>query len=61
MNERNTHKGTVPCHTWRMIRAQEEDLYYKRPAVPGRRPAIVMPESLLVSKAPAVPAAAPVP
>ena len=61
MNERNTHKGTVPCHTWRMIRAQEEDLYYKRPAVPGRRPAIVMPESLLVSKAPAEPAAAPVP
>ena len=61
MNERNTHKGTVPCHTWRMTRAQEEDLYYKRPAVPGRRPAIVMPESLLVSKAPAEPAAAPVP
>ena len=50
MDHRDYHKGTVPCHTWRMIRAQEEDLYYKRPAVPGRRPAIVMPEALLAPK-----------
>ena len=50
MDHRDYRKGTVPCHTWRMIRALEEDLYYKRPAVPGRRPAIVMPETLLVSK-----------
>ena len=50
MDHRDYRKGTVPCHTWRMIRALEEDLYYKRPAVPGRRPPIVMPETLLVSK-----------
>lgn len=50
MNEYTHHKGTVPCHTWRMIRALEEDQYYKRPAVPGRRPPIVMPESLLAAK-----------
>lgn len=50
MNEYTYHKGTVPCHTWRMIRALEEDQYYKRPAVPGRRPPIVMPKSLLASK-----------
>ena len=51
MDHRDYRKGTVPCHTWRMIRAQEEDLYFKRPAVPGRRPAIVMPEALLAPKA----------
>lgn len=50
MDHRDYRKGTVPCHTWRMIRAQEEDLYFKRPAVPGRRPAIVMPEALLAPK-----------
>ena len=50
MNERDYRKGTVPCHTWRMIRALEEDQFLKRPAVPGRRLPIVMPESLLVHK-----------
>lgn len=59
MNEYNYRKGTVPCHTWRMIRALEEDLYYKRPAVPGRRPPIVMPASLTVPKAPVETAPAP--
>ena len=60
MNDYTYHKGTVPCHTWRMIRALEEDQYRKRPAVPGRRPPIVMPESLSAPKAP-VEAPAPVP
>ena len=59
MNEYNYRKGTVPCHTWRMIRALEEDLNYKRPAVPGRRPPIVMPASLTVPKAPVESAPAP--
>ena len=37
MNDHSCPKGTVPCHTWRMIRAMEEDQNLKRPAVPGRR------------------------
>ena len=64
MNEHDYRKGTVPCHTWRMIRALEEDQFLKRPAVPGRRPSIVMPESLLVHKPveqPAAPAPQPAP
>ncbi len=61
MNENSYRKGTVPCHTWRMIRALEEDQYLKRPAVPGRRPPIVMPESLLAPMPSAQPAPAPAP
>lgn len=57
MNEHDYRKGTVPCHTWRMIRALEEDQFLKRPAVPGRRPSIVMPDSLLVHKPVEQPAA----
>ena len=37
MNHRPTKKGTVPCHTWRMLRGLEEEQDMKRPAVPGRR------------------------
>ena len=65
MSDRSYHKGTVPCRTWRMLQAMEEDQYLKRPAVPGRRPPIVLPEALrkkvpvVVEAAPAAPAAAP--
>ena len=46
MNQHSYKKGTVPCRTWRMLMAMEEDLFFKRPAVPGRRPPIVLPEAL---------------
>ena len=35
MSDRSYKKGTVPCRTWRMLLAMEEDQYLKRPAVPG--------------------------
>ena len=58
MSDRSYKKGTVPCRTWRMLLAMEEDQYFKRPAVPGRRPPIILPEALL-KKAPVVAETAP--
>ncbi|MBM6925877.1 hypothetical protein, partial [Pseudoflavonifractor phocaeensis] len=60
MSDRSYKKGTVPCRTWRMLLAMEEDQYLKRPAVPGRRPPIILPEALL-KKAPVVAETAPAP